>query len=109
MTFLNPNQVSGHELVLARTDARHFTGRLDPQRSGSQEGTFASLLLDSLNSVNEQQQTAESLAVQAVVEPESVNTHDVTIAAAKANMSLSITKSVVDRVIQAYREIQNVR
>ena len=115
MTFMSAQQVSGHELVLARTDSRHFTGRLDPelrtaaQGSSAPGGTFASLLLDSLNSVNDQQQTADQLAVQAVVDPEGVNTHDVSIAAAKANLSLSITKSVVDRVIQAYREIQNVR
>lgn len=116
MTFMSAQQVSGHELVLARTDSRHFTGRLDPEPStasaagqSAQGGAFASMLLDSLNSVNDQQQTADQLAVQAVVDPESVNTHDVSIAAAKANLSLSITKSVVDRVIQAYREIQNVR
>ena len=120
MTFMSAQQVSGHELVLARTDSRHFTGRLDPessattegavgQGSSAQGGTFASLLFDSLNSVNDQQQTADQLAVQAVVDPESVNSHDVSVAAAKANLSLSITKSVVDRVIQAYREIQNVR
>lgn len=121
MTFLSAQQVSGHELVLARTDPRHLTGRLDPQQSasasgaaaqrasGSQNGTFASMLLDGLNSVNDQQQTADQLSVQAVVDPDSVDAHDVSIAAAKANLSLNITKSVVDRAIQAYREIQNVR
>jgi flagellar hook-basal body complex protein FliE len=109
MTYLSANQVSGHELTLARTDPRHYAGRLDPQAAGSRDGTFASLLMDSLESVNSQQQTADNLSVRAIVDPESVNPHDVTIAAAKANLSLSITKSVVDRVIQAYREIQNVR
>ncbi len=109
MMYLNAGQVSGHEFALSRTDPRHYAGRLDPQIADVGRPGFASLLLDSLNSVNAQQQTADALAVQAVVDPDSVNTHDVTIAAAKANMSLSITKSVVDRVIQAYREIQNVR
>jgi len=109
MTYLNANQVNGHELTLARTDPRHYTGRLDPEQGRAQSGTFASMLVDSLNTVNAQQQTADALAVQAVVDPENVNTHDVTIAAAKANLSLSITRSIVDRVIQAYREIQNVR
>ena len=114
MTYLSANQVSGHELMLARTDQRHLPGRLDPQSSNTAAGSggagsFGSLLLESLNSVNDQQQTADQLSVQSVVDPESVNPHDVTIAAAKANLSLSITKSVVDRVIQAYREIQNVR
>jgi len=116
MTYLNTHQVTGHELVLARTDPRHMAGRLDPRQSGvvagesgSQNGAFASLLLESLNTVNAQQQTADQLSVQAVADPDSVNPHDVSIAAAKANLSLNITKSVVDRVIQAYREIQNVR
>lgn len=110
MDLLNATQVTGHQMTLLRTDPRHYAGRLDPQvASGSQDGTFASLLMDSLNGVNDQQQTADALAVQAVIDPESVDTHDVTIAAAQAQLSLSITKSVVDRVIQAYREIQNVR
>ncbi len=107
--YLSASQVSGHEFALSRTDARHYAGRLDPLLPDAPQSPFASLLLDSLNAVNAQQQTADALAVQAVVDPDSVNTHDVTIAAARANMSLSITKSVVDRVIQAYREIQNVR
>jgi flagellar hook-basal body complex protein FliE len=109
MTYLNANQVTGHELTLARTDARHYAGRLDPAANRESSGSFGSLLMESLNSVNAQQQTADALAVQALVDPENVNTHDVTIAAAKASLSLSITKSIVDRVIQAYREIQNVR
>ncbi|MFW5684251.1 MAG: flagellar hook-basal body complex protein FliE [Spirochaetota bacterium] len=109
LNYLSATQVNGHELTLARTDPRHYAGRLDPQPSGSQQGTFASMLLESLEGVNAEQQTADSLAVQAIVDPDNVNPHDVTIAAAKANLSLSITKSVVDRVIQAYREIQNVR
>jgi flagellar hook-basal body complex protein FliE len=108
MTYLSANQVTGHELVLARTDPRHYAGRLDPETPSENGGTFASLLFDSLEGVSEQQMTADALAVQAVVDPESVDVHDVTIAAAKASLSLSTAKSVVDRVIQAYREIQNV-
>ncbi len=111
--YLNANQVSGHDISMLRSDPRHLTGRLSntnaSQGSTVPVGEFGNLLLDSLNTVNEQQQTADALAVQAVINPESVDTHDVSIAAAKAQLSLSITKSVVDRVIQAYREIQNVR
>ncbi len=110
MTFLDATQVTGHMVELARTDPRHISGGVAGQNPDAVSGqSFGSLLLDSLNSVNAMQQTSEALSVQAVVDPESVNTHDVTIAAAKASMSLSITKNVVDRVIQAYREIQNLR
>lgn len=108
MMYVNANQLGAYEFQLAANDSR--LSMMRPAASaGSQSGGFASLLLESLNGVNEQQQTADALSVQSIVDPESVNPHDVTIAAAKANMSLSITKSVVDRVIQAYREIQNVR
>ena len=113
MTFLDATQVSGHIFELAQTNPRHFTGQAlgqtAEQSAGASGQSFGSLLLDSLNSVNDMQQTSEALSIQAVVDPESVNTHDVTIAAAKASMSLSLTKNVVDRVIQAYREIQNLR
>ena len=109
MMYLSSTQVSGHVFDLARTDSRHFAGNSFGPAPASTSQSFGNLLLDSLNSVNEMQQTSEALSIQAVVDPESVNVHDVTIAAAKASMSLSIAKNVVDRVIQAYREIQTVR
>ena len=38
-----------------------------------------------------------------------VPVHDVTIAAEKARLSLFFTKSIVDRITQAYRELSNLR
>lgn len=109
MSYLSAAQVTGHVIEMAQSNARHMAGHAYGPSPASTSQSFGNLLLDSINSVNEMQQTSEALSVQAVVDPESVNAHDVTIAAAKASMSLSITKNVVDRVIQAYREIQNVR
>lgn len=110
MTFLSNMQATGNIIELARTNPRHLAGQsFGPAPPSGAAQSFGSMLLDSINSVNQMQQTSEALSVQAVTDPESVNAHDVTIAAAKASMSLNITKNVVDRVIQAYREIQNVR
>lgn len=109
MIHLGAGAASGHEITLARTDARHFQGRLDPPPREGEPGSFSDLLINSLDSVSNLERNAEDLAVQATVNPDSVNAHDVTIAAAQANVALSLTKSVIDRVIQAYREIQNVR
>ncbi len=109
MMYMSATQVTGHELRLARTDPRHLAGRLDPPPPESRDREFGSMLLDSLNTVSAQQHTAEGLSIRAITDPQSVNPHDVAIAAAKANLSLSITKAVIDRVVQAYREIQNVR
>jgi flagellar hook-basal body complex protein FliE len=108
MTLYGPNEVTGDLFNLQRTHPSHLAGKNDvaPQQD---MGGFQELLLGSLNEVNNAQQAHADLAVRAVVEPDAVDPHDVTIAAAKANLTLSMTRNVVDRVIQAYRDITNVR
>jgi flagellar hook-basal body complex protein FliE len=109
MTNFTAAMMNSQPFYLAATRQGHFVGRNGVAPTGEQDGSFAQMLMDGLNSVNTLERTAENLSVQAVVNPDSVDVHDVTIAAAKAEMALSITKNVLDRVIQAYREIQNLR
>jgi flagellar hook-basal body complex protein FliE len=104
--FLDPAQVSGDAFYLKTTDPKHFGG---DQVLPEGQKSFGQMLFDSLHSVNDDQQYANNLSVQAVVDPDSVDAHDVTIAMAKANLSLSITKNVMDRVVQAYRDITTLR
>ena len=107
-SFLQPQQVRGDQFVLARTHPSHRgAGGVRPPEG--EEGSFSHALLNSLNDVNNAQQEHERLTVQSIVDPESVNPHDVTIASAQANMTLNITRNVVDRVIQAYRSITTLR
>jgi len=108
MNFFGPNQVTGDQFRLAQTDPRHFAGKHDP-KSAESSSNFGDMLVGSLTDVSNLEKEHNRLAVQAVANPESVNPHDVTIAAAKANMALSITKNVVDRVIRAYQDIINMR
>ena len=107
MTF-GPEQVTGDLFRLERTNPRHLPGRGDAAQQQPQQN-FDQMLISSLSDVNQMQKDHANLAVQAVINPDQVDTHDVTIAAAKANLSLSITKNVVDRVIQGYREITSLR
>jgi len=65
--------------------------------------------MDELNTVNNLQLKSDELSRRLVTDPDSVDVHDVTIALAEANMALNITKSVVDRVIRAYRDIITAR
>lgn len=109
MNIFDPAQVTGNTMQLARTHSNHFAGRREPIPSQSEETGFRNALIGSLEEVNAQQVSHEQLSMQAIVDPESVDPHDLTIAAAKATTSLSITKNVVDRVIQAYRDITNLR
>ncbi len=73
------------------------------------EGSFANYLMDAMNTVNSQQTDVDGLAQQVITDPDSVDVHDVTIAMAKANMSLSMAQSVVDRVITAWNEVTTTR
>lgn len=101
--------LGSERMNLMRTDQQHLPGKRESIHDGVVETGFRDALLGSLDDVNTQQVSHEQLSVQAIVDPESVDPHDLTIAAAKASTSLSITRNVVDRVIQAYRDITNLR
>jgi flagellar hook-basal body complex protein FliE len=110
MDFLTTQQVSGDLIELKRTDARHLDagGKLPQQKV--QKGTgFSQVFTRALNDVNNVQQESTQLMQQMITDPDSVDAHDVSIAIAKANTSLSITKSVVDAALKAYREIISIR
>ncbi|MBO4547356.1 MAG: flagellar hook-basal body complex protein FliE, partial [Treponema sp.] len=46
---------------------------------------------------------------QILTDPDSVDIHDVTTAMAKAQMSMTLAKTVVDRVITGWNEITTTR
>ena len=100
---------TGESFRLDRTHDSHLRARNEqPERTG-EANNFEALLFDSLNEVDRQQQEHKELTIQASIDPDSVDAHDITVAAARAELSLRITKNVVDRVISAYREIINLR
>jgi flagellar hook-basal body complex protein FliE len=109
MEFLSARQVSGHVVELLRSDPRHLPRTAaTPARAGVEE-SFGALLSRALGGVNADQLSAMELSQKLITDPDSVNVHDVTIALAQANLSLSMTKAVFDRAIQAYREIISTR
>ena len=62
-----------------------------------------------LKNVNNLQTNADNLSTQMMLKPESVNVHDVVIAAQKAQLSLELTKNILQKVVQAYNTISNLR
>jgi flagellar hook-basal body complex protein FliE len=62
-----------------------------------------------LGETNQYQQDLSSITQAYITDPESVDAHDVTIAMSKANMSIEITKAVVDGALKAYNNIINIR
>ncbi len=109
MSVMSPAQAAGDIVTLARTDPRHFVGAGEAAAPKNTEQAFGDLLFNALGSVNNSQKTATDLVNQMITAPDSVNVSDVMIAAAEANLALSMTKAIVDRALTAYRDIINVR
>lgn len=72
-------------------------------------GTFESFLLEAVNGVNDKQLEVGRVQEQLITDPDSVDIHDVTTAMAKAQMSLNLAQTVIDRLTTAWNEIQTTR
>jgi flagellar hook-basal body complex protein FliE len=72
-------------------------------------GTFEQAMLGALDKVSAYQQYASGLNQAALVDPDSVNVEDITIAQAEAMMSLNITRNVLNRIVQGWRDLINTR
>ena len=72
-------------------------------------GTFMESMLNALDRVSAYQQFASEMNQAAFLDPDSVDPHDITIAQAEASMSLNITRNVLSRVVQSWRDLINTR
>ena len=110
---LAPLTVKPQTLPLKVTDAKHITENgkflenITPNSSNNSD--FGSMVINALNKTSNLQQDSLLLQQQNIISPDSVDTHTVSIAMAKAEMALDLTKAVVDRSIQAYRELTTLR
>jgi flagellar hook-basal body complex protein FliE len=128
MTIYKPELVgpgSLPELPLTITDPRHLVPKAgDFQTMGRnisslgekigaeglmRSGTFEDTMLKALDKVSAYQQVSSNLAQKAITDPGSVDIHDITIAQAEAGMALNITRSVLNRIVQGWRDIINTR
>jgi len=108
------NQIvpQGDMVPLIATNSKHFGTQIQAKRSGKGEdfvSDFAHALKDAFSEVNGLQRKSDELTKALAVRPDTVDIHDVTIAAEKAKLALTLTKSIVDRITQAYRELINLR
>jgi flagellar hook-basal body complex protein FliE len=117
--------VSGDHIPLVLTDPKHLAptqGSLLNRGHGIEDlrdatgadmnirsGTFERAMLEALDRVSGDQQFASKLEQQALTDPGSVDVQDITIAQAKAQMSLSITRNILSRLVQGWRDIINTR
>lgn len=99
----------GDRVAVHRTNDRHY-GKVNAAHSPDEvAGTFASAMQKAFESVNDQQVKADELTQKIVFDPNSVEIHDVMIAAEKARISLTFMKTVTDGFIRGYRELTQLR
>jgi flagellar hook-basal body complex protein FliE len=126
MNVYTPTLVTGDKIPMTVTNPRHMVPQVgDFKASGSSlaalgdqvgaqgvldgAGSFEKAMLQALDSVNSDQNQSTDLMQTMITDPESVDPHDVTIAMAKANLSLNIARTVLSRVVQDWKEIINTR
>ncbi|MEL3907499.1 MAG: flagellar hook-basal body complex protein FliE [Treponemataceae bacterium] len=71
--------------------------------------SFEQTLLKAFDELNKLQIKAQDLGVQQMIDPESVDVHELTIAMEKASLSLNLATTLTDRVIKAWNEITITR
>ena len=119
------NAAKNYQLSMLRTDARH----MDPsdtthkifgadsiqigQKIGIQKNSgasgFENIMLNALDKVSGAQQQASYMAREAIINPDSVDAHDVSIAQAEASMAFNITRNILNRLVQGWRDLINTR
>jgi flagellar hook-basal body complex protein FliE len=127
MTLNPPSLIVNNNLPLSITNVKHInpvegTGDYFPtgrqitglgDKIGAEAvlraGSFDDMMLKALDKVSGDERYANELIQKAVIDPDSVDAHDITIAQAKAAMSLNIARTVLSRLVQSWKDIINTR
>jgi len=100
---------SAENVVMRTTDSRHYGNQKAHKLDDDVTGSFENALKEAVQKVNNLQVDSDALSKKMIYEPESVDIHNVMIAQQKAEISLSLAKTVRDEAIRAYRELVNMR
>lgn len=73
------------------------------------QGSFESMVLEAVSEMNSQQLKVSSLQEQIITDPDSVDIHDVTTAMAKAQMSLNLAQTVIERMVKGWTDLSQNR
>src|SRR5574344_2274830 len=73
------------------------------------KGTFETYILDAMNQMNGQQVDVSNMQEKIITGPDSVDINDVTTDIAKAQMSLNLAQTVIDRLITGWNELSTTR
>ncbi|MCP5480837.1 MAG: flagellar hook-basal body complex protein FliE [Spirochaetales bacterium] len=96
-------------LSMHTSSPRHITRAEAPPSPERVTEGFAHSLQEALRRVEAVDNEANELTRRAVFDPDSVDVHEVVIAAEKARFAINFTKTIADGVVRTYRELTNPR
>jgi len=124
-SFVNLSAAKNYATTMIRTHADHILPPDSPYAGSGKNilalrdvtgagavtgvGTFEDAMLHALDKVSGSQHRASDLQKEAIINPDSVDIHDITIAQAEASMALGITRNVLSRLVQGWRDLINTR
>ncbi|MCX8058388.1 MAG: flagellar hook-basal body complex protein FliE [Spirochaetes bacterium] len=108
-SIIKPKEINiepdGYKVELKATSEKHFNFK--PKKDNSL--TFSNYIKDSIISTNESIAKSELLQEKLITDPTSVNIEEVTIAAKEAEVSLNLAKTILNKLIQGYKDLINIR
>jgi len=123
--YINPSAAKNYATQMMRTHSDHMLPPDSPyfgspnkvlaleKKIGMEHvtraGTFEQSMLQALDKVSGAQLNVSELEKEAIINPDSVDIHDITIAQAEASMALGITRNILSRLVQGWKDIINTR
>ena len=105
MTRTNPAHVGSAKLTSLVPGSENTSS----VKNDKSFGTFESYLVNAVSEMNSQQLDVNRVQEKLITAPDSVDIHDVTTAMAKAQMSLNLAQTVIDRLVSGWSEISTTR
>ena len=107
----NPNALeknyTSSNFKLAKTHRAHMSDSASV--SVKNTNSFKDLLFQSLDEASSAINNHEQLRTKSIIDPDSVNPHDISLAGVKSRLSVQMVKSIVDRALEAYRTVIALR
>ena len=79
------------------------------EQKKTKASSFQNYLMEAVESMNAQQNNVSKIQEQLITDPDSVDIHDVTISMAKAQMSLNLAQTVIERLVSGWTELSQNR
>ncbi|MCG8453729.1 MAG: flagellar hook-basal body complex protein FliE [Spirochaetales bacterium] len=106
---INSNLNGESTIKMALTNPAHRSSEGSQTPENTRTSGFGAMVSEALGSVSDAQLNADAVFEKMITNPDDVEPADVTIAMAKAEMSLNLTKTIVDRAVKAYNDITSMR